>query len=110
MQPFDAYSRLLGYRQVTNMLNKQEQFTPIGREPSELLALSMNIWRYSKSRETRAESSNIYKVTNGSATHISFLLLMIKNDGLSSLLGVPYLVRPHPDVYSSVCFLFYVFC
>ncbi len=27
----------------TNTLNKQEQFTPSGREPSEQLALSVNI-------------------------------------------------------------------
>ena len=36
-----------GYRQVTMLLNKQEQFTPNGREPSELLALSSKYWRYS---------------------------------------------------------------
>jgi len=30
-----------GYRQVTINVNKQEQFTPIGREPSELLALTL---------------------------------------------------------------------
>ena len=29
-----------GYRQVTYYVNKQEQFTPIGREPSEQLALT----------------------------------------------------------------------
>ena len=27
----------------TNTLNKQEQFTPVGHEPPELLALSVNI-------------------------------------------------------------------
>jgi hypothetical protein len=30
-----------GNRQVTINANKQEQFTPIGREPSELLALAL---------------------------------------------------------------------
>ena len=32
-----------GYRQVTYNANKQEQLTPIGREPSEQLALALNI-------------------------------------------------------------------
>ena len=41
VNPSDAYSQLLGYRQVTINANKQEQFTPIGREPSELLALAL---------------------------------------------------------------------
>ena len=30
-----------GNRQVTNNVNKQEQLTPNGREPSELLALTL---------------------------------------------------------------------
>ena len=37
-KPFGAYSQIW-YRQVTTHINKQEQFTPNGREPSELLAL-----------------------------------------------------------------------
>jgi len=43
VQPSNAYSQLLGYRQVTYNANKQEQFTPCRREPSELLALALNI-------------------------------------------------------------------
>jgi len=49
----------LGYRQVTININKQEQFTPNGREPSELLALMLNILPVFRKRETRAESSSI---------------------------------------------------
>jgi hypothetical protein len=37
-------------------LNKQEQFTPMRREPSEQLALSVEFWRIRIER-TRAESS-----------------------------------------------------
>ena len=37
-----------GYRQVTMYINKQRQFTPTGREPSELLALMYENWRSSE--------------------------------------------------------------
>ena len=42
VQPSDAYSQLLGYRQVT-MQCKQARtvHAPYGREPSELLALAL---------------------------------------------------------------------
>jgi len=48
-----------GYRQVTIHVNKQEQFTPIGHEPSEQLALTCEILAVFDERETRAESSSI---------------------------------------------------
>ena len=42
----------LGYRQVTININKQEQFTPpYGREPSEQLALMLNILPVFRKRE-----------------------------------------------------------
>ena len=37
-----------GYRQVTITLKQARTVHAQGREPSELLALSVNIWRYSK--------------------------------------------------------------
>ena len=64
VQPSDAYSQFwLPPSDLTP--NKQEQFTPIGREPSELLALGENILAVFELRETRAESSSFQKVTNG---------------------------------------------
>ena len=57
-----------GYRQVT-MLHKQARTAHTHkREPSRLLALSCEYWRYSKSRETRAESS-IYLKKYGRESH-----------------------------------------
>ena len=50
-------SSISGYRQVTITLNKQEQFTPTGANLLNCLLSVLNIWRYSKLRETRAESS-----------------------------------------------------
>jgi len=73
VQPSDAYSHFW-YRQVTMCMNRQEQFTPpYGREPSVLLALIHEVWRFRNGR-TRAESSSYLKKTsNGSATHNSLV-------------------------------------
>ena len=47
------------------------------REPSELLALVCEYWRYSRLRETRAESSGILKSTNGIHHNFRFRLWLI---------------------------------
>ena len=55
---------------MTINVNKQEQFTPpYGREPSELLALTLNILPVFDRRETRAESSNPKKLVERDGTH-----------------------------------------
>ena len=45
-------------------LNKQEQFTPIGREPSEQLALSVEFWRIRVERD-KSRKLKYLKSTNG---------------------------------------------
>ena len=45
-----------------------------GREPSELLALSMNICRYSKSREQEQKAQVIIRCTNGNGAQVFWLL------------------------------------
>lgn len=64
-QPSGAYFPTLVTAKLPCNVNKQEQFTPQGREPSELLALRCEYWRYSSWRESRAESS--ISLLNGSA-------------------------------------------
>ena len=46
----------LGNRQVTMHVNKQEQSTPIRREPSGLLALTCEYLAVFKNERTRAEA------------------------------------------------------
>ena len=53
-----------GYRQVTLHQTSKNSSRPVGREPSELLALGVNFGGF-ELRETRAESSSIYKVRTG---------------------------------------------
>jgi len=51
-----------GYRQVTMHVYKQEQFTPsMDMNLLNCLLPVVEYWRYSRMRETRAESSSIYK-------------------------------------------------
>ena len=68
----DAYSQLLGYRQVTIQCKQARTVhAPCGREPSELLALALNICRYSKLREQEQKAQVINKTANGTSAHFS---------------------------------------
>ncbi len=46
----------LWYRQVTNYGNKHEQFTPCKREPSTICSFTMNVWRYSATKNKSKSS------------------------------------------------------
>lgn len=63
-----------GYRQVTILPNKQEQFTPIKREPSELLALGSEFWRYSRMREQEPKTHVSKKNERGDALFIGLMI------------------------------------
>ena len=54
-------------------INKQEQFTPIGREPSELLALIREHWWYSDS-ERQEQKAQISKKYGRDSRQSSFLI------------------------------------
>ena len=56
---------LIGYRQVTIHVNKQEQFTPIGHEPSEQLDLTCEYFAGIHKRENKSRKLKYLKSTNG---------------------------------------------
>ena len=56
---------LIGHRQVTLSIEKHEQFTPLGREPSKLLALSVNILAVFRKREQEQKAQVIFLSPNG---------------------------------------------
>ena len=65
MQPSDAYS-FIRLPPSDRDINKQEQFTPKGREPSELLALMSEYWRYSMKERQEQKAQVSIKVRTGS--------------------------------------------
>ena len=78
------------YRQVAINTNKQESFTPNGREPSELLALGVNIGGIRIERDKSRKLKYLKRLRTG-ATHNSYwvnsscLLLGFQPDTLYAL-------------------------
>ena len=57
-EPFDAYQNF-GYRQVDHLRNKHKQPTPYDVSLLSACSFSMNVWRFSSSKN-KSKSSNPY--------------------------------------------------